>query len=116
MFAGFGSRTQFKQLFTMNFITFLCVPFLILFFGLCGIFLNRKNVLLVLMSVELILLSVNFTFLVSSNYLDDFFGQIFAVFILTVAAAESSVGLSILVVYYRVKGTLSPDFVRFLKG
>jgi NADH-quinone oxidoreductase subunit K len=100
----------------MNFITFLFVPFFILFFGLCGVFLNRKNVLLVLMAIELILLSVNFTFLVSANYLDDFFGQIFAVFILAVASAESAIGLAILVVYYRVKGTLSPEFICLLKG
>jgi NADH-quinone oxidoreductase subunit K len=100
----------------MNFITLLLVPFFVLFFGLCGVFMNRKNVLLVLMAIELILLSVNFTFLVSSSYLDDFFGQIFAIFILTVASAESAVGLAILVVYYRVKSTLSPDFIRSLKG
>jgi NADH-quinone oxidoreductase subunit K len=100
----------------MNFITFLATSLFIFFFGLCGVFLNRKNILLVLMAVELILLSINFTFLVSSNYLDDRFGQIFAVFILTVASAESAVGLAILVVYYRVKGTLSPDFLSLLKG
>ena len=94
----------------------MCVPLSIFFFGLCGIFLNRKNVLLVLMAVELILLSVNFGFLVSSNYLDDFLGQVFAIFILTVASAESAVGLAILVVYYRLKGTLSPDFILLLKG
>ena len=94
----------------------MCVPLSIFFFGLCGIFLNRKNVLLVLMAVELILLSVNFGFLVSSSYLDDFLGQVFAIFILTVASAESAVGLAILVVYYRLKGTLSPDFILLLKG
>jgi NADH-quinone oxidoreductase subunit K len=100
----------------MNYITFITVPFFIFFFGFCGVFLNRKNILLVLLSIELILLSVNFTFLVSSNYLDDRFGQIFAVFVLTVAAAESATGLAILVVYYRVKGTLSPYFITLLKG
>ena len=94
----------------------MCVPIFIFFLGLCGIFINRKNVLLVLMAIELILLSANFGFLVSSNYLDDFLGQVFAVFILTVASAESAVGLAILVVYYRLKGTLSPDFIVLLKG
>jgi NADH-quinone oxidoreductase subunit K len=100
----------------MNFVVFLFVPTLVFFFGLCGIFLNRKNILLVLMSVELLLLSTNFNFLVVSSYLDDRLGQIFSIFILTVAAAESSVGLAILVVYYRFKGTVSVDFINFLKG
>jgi NADH-quinone oxidoreductase subunit K len=100
----------------MGFITFLFVPILVFFIGLCGIFSNRKNVLLVLMSVELMLLSINFNFLVLSSYLDDRFGQVFSIFILAVAASESSLGLAILVVYYRVLGTVSVDFIRLLKG
>jgi NADH-quinone oxidoreductase subunit K len=100
----------------MGFIVFLFVSTLIFFFGLCGVFSNRKNILLVLMSIELILLSANFNFLIVSSYLDDRLGQIFSIFILTVAAAESSVGLAILVVYYRVRGTVSIDFINILKG
>jgi NADH-quinone oxidoreductase subunit K len=100
----------------MNFITFLSTPFFIFFFGLCGVFLNRKNILLILMALELVLLSLNFFFLLSSFYLDDRLGQIFAVFVLVVAASESAVGLAILVVYYRLKGTLSPSFISLLKG
>jgi NADH-quinone oxidoreductase subunit K len=100
----------------MNYVTFLSAPFFIFFFGFCGVFLNRKNILLVLLSIELILLSINFSFLVSSSYLDDRFGQIFAIFVLTVASAESAIGLAILVTYYRNKGTLSPYFISLLKG
>jgi NADH-quinone oxidoreductase subunit K len=100
----------------MGFITFVFVPILIFFIGLCGIFSNRKNVLLVLMSVELMLLSINFNFLVISGYLDDRFGQIFSIFILAVAASETSLGLAILVVYYRVRGTVSVGFINLLKG
>jgi NADH-quinone oxidoreductase subunit K len=100
----------------MNFITLFFIPFAIFFIGLFGIFLNRKNVLLIIVCIELILLAINFSFLISSYYLDDVLGQIFALFILTVAAAESSIGLAILVVYYRVKGTISIEFVNSLKG
>ena len=87
----------------MDFVTFLIVSFCLFFLGLMGIFINRKNVLLVLMSVELMLLSINFNFLITASYIDDRFGQIFAIFILTVAAAESSIGLAILVAYYRLQ-------------
>lgn len=100
----------------MDFVTFVLIPILIFFIGLCGIFLNRKNVLLVLMSVELMLLAINFNFLVTSSYLDDRVGQIFAIFVLTVAAAESSIGLAILVVYYRIRGTVAIEFINLLRG
>jgi len=86
----------------MNFLTIFMVPFCIFLVGLIGIMINRKNVLLIIVCVELILLSINFAFLLISFYLDDIFGQIFAIFILTVAAAETSIGLAIFVVYYRV--------------
>ncbi len=100
----------------MDFLTFSFVPTFTFFTGLTGIFLNRKNVILVLVSVELMLLSINFNFLVGSVYLDDRIGQIFALLVLTVAAAESSIGLAILVVYYRMKGTVSVEFVKLLQG
>ena len=100
----------------MDFVTFIIVSFCLFFLGLLGIFLNRKNVLLVLMSVELMLLSINFNFLITSSYIDDRFGQIFAVFVLTVAAAESSIGLAILVVYYRLQGTIALEQIKLLKG
>ena len=100
----------------MDLITFLIVSFSLFFLGLLGIFLNRKNVLLVLMSAELILLSVNLSFLITASYIDDRLGQVFAIFVLTVASAESSIGLAILVSYYRVQGTIALDRISFLKG
>jgi NADH:ubiquinone oxidoreductase subunit K len=86
----------------VNFLTILLVPFLIFLIGLTGILLNRKNFLLVIVCIELILLSINFSYLLISFYLDDILGQIFAIFILTVAGAETSIGLAIFIVYYRI--------------
>jgi len=83
---------------------------------LCGIMLNRKNIILMLMSIELMLLAVNFNFIIFSVFLDDIIGQIFALFILTVAAAESAIGLAILVIYYRIRGTVSIEYINLLKG
>jgi len=100
----------------MNFITLIFIPFTIFLIGLIGIFLNRKNILLIIICVELVLLAINFSFLVSSYYLDDALGQIFAIFVLTVAAAESSIGLAILVTYYRVRGSITVESVNLLKG
>jgi NADH-quinone oxidoreductase subunit K len=89
---------------------------MLFFFGLFGIFYNRKSILLVLLSVELMLLSVNFSLLALSSYVDDRFGQVLAIFVLTVAAAESAIGLSILFVYYRLQWTLSLEQITSLKG
>jgi NADH-quinone oxidoreductase subunit K len=100
----------------MDFLTFSIIPIFTFFVGMSGIFLNRKNIILVLVSIELMLLSINFMFLVGSVYLDDRIGQIFALFVLTVAAAESSIGLAILVVYYRLKGTVSIGLINLLQG
>jgi NADH-quinone oxidoreductase subunit K len=77
---------------------------------------NRKNVVIVLMSVELILLSVNINFVAFSAHLNDLTGQVFALFILTVAAAEAAVGLAILVVYFRNRGDISVDHINMMKG
>ena len=77
---------------------------------------NRKNIIILLMSVELMLLSINFLLLTISSFIDDLNGQIFAFYILVVAAAESAIGLSILVAYYRVKGSISVKFINLLKG
>lgn len=84
--------------------------------GLLGIFLNRKNLIIMLMSIELILLAVNFNFIIFSIFNDDLLGQLFSLFILTVAAAESAIGLAILVAYYRVRGTISIKYINLLKG
>jgi len=84
--------------------------------GVLGIIINRKNIIILLMSIELILLSINFLLLTTSFLIDDIVGQIFAFYILVVAAAESAIGLSILVAYYRVRGTISIKFINLLKG
>lgn len=100
----------------MDFIVLIVVSFIIFLIGITGIFLNRKNVILVIMSVELMLLSVNFMLLIGSSYLDDRIGQLFVIFILTVAAAESSIGLAILVIFFRLKGTINIEFINQLRG
>jgi len=84
--------------------------------GVFGIFLNRKNVIVILMSIELILLSVNINFVAFSSFLHDLVGQVFALFILTVAAAEAAIGLAILVVYFRNRGTIAVEDVNLMKG
>lgn len=84
--------------------------------GMLGIFITRKNIIIILMCIELMLLAVNMNFIVYSIYLDDLLGQIFALFVLTVAAAESAIGLAILVVYYRLNGTIMTLFINSLKG
>jgi NADH-quinone oxidoreductase subunit K len=84
--------------------------------GMLGIFITRKNIIIILMSIELMLLAINVNFICYSVYLDDLVGQVFALFVLTVAAAESAVGLALLVAYYRVKGTVATLFINTLKG
>jgi NADH-quinone oxidoreductase subunit K len=90
--------------------------FLLFLVGMLGIFTTRKNIIIILMSVELMLLAINVNFVVYSVYLDDLYGQVFALFVLTVAAAESAIGLALLVAYYRVKGTVATLFINNLKG
>lgn len=97
----------------VKYLSFSMILFLV---GIWGIFLNRKNILIMLMSIELMLLAVNLNFLVFSVQLDDMMGQIFALFVLTVAAAESAIGLAILVITFRVRGTISVEFLHSLKG
>nr|BBQ05337.1 NADH dehydrogenase subunit 4L [Hemiarma marina] len=84
--------------------------------GLSGMAFNRKNVLILLMSIELMLLAINFHWIGFSFALDDAMGQVFALLILTVAAAESAIGLGILVIYYRVRGTIAMDWIHLLRG
>jgi NADH:ubiquinone oxidoreductase subunit K len=100
----------------MDQVQFLAVSIILFLLGIWGIFLNRKNIIIMLMSIELMLLAVNLNFVLFSVYLDDLVGQIFALLILTVAAAESAIGLAILVVYYRVRGTIAVEFINLIKG
>ena len=100
----------------MNPIHYLGFSSSLFLLGIWGIFLNRKNIIVMLMSIELMLLAVNCNFLVFSMYIDDVLGQVFSLFILTVAAAETSIGLSILILYYRVQGSVAIEFLNILKG
>ncbi|MBX7076462.1 MAG: NADH-quinone oxidoreductase subunit NuoK [Methanobacteriaceae archaeon] len=102
----------------MNFeITkYLIISISVFLIGILGIFLIKKNIIIILMSIELMLLAININFVIFSVYLDDITGQVFALFILTVAAAESAIGLAILVVYYRIKGIISINFINSIKG
>ena len=95
---------------------YLVVAALLFTIGICGIILNRKNIIVILMSVELILLSVNINLVAFSSYLGDLTGQIFALFILTVAAAEAAIGLAILVTYFRNRGSINVEDIHMMKG
>ena len=101
---------------SINLVKYLTVAMILFLIGLTGIVLNRKNIIIMLMSIELMLLAVNLNFVIFSVYLDDIMGQLFALLVLTVAAAESAIGLAILVVYYRVRGTISVENIRLLRG
>ena len=95
---------------------YLILGVVIFSIGIIGIFLNRKNVIVILMSIELILLAVNINLVSFSIFINDLTGQVFAMFILTVAAAEAAIGLAIIVVYYRNKGTIRIEEINSLKG
>ena len=95
---------------------YLTLAAIIFTIGIVGIFLNRKNVIIILMSIELILLAVNINLVSFSIYLQNLIGQVFAMFILTVAAAETAVGLAIIVIYYKNKGSIDVEQISSLKG
>jgi NADH-quinone oxidoreductase subunit K len=95
---------------------FLTVSAVLFVMGVLGIFINRKNVIIILMAIELILLAVNINLVAFSAYLGDLVGQIFAMFVLTVAAGESAIGLAILVIYFRGRGTIAVDDINRMKG
>jgi NADH-quinone oxidoreductase subunit K len=95
---------------------YLTVAAILFALGIFGIFLNRRNVIIILMSIELILLAVNLNFVTFSTFLHDIVGQLFAMFVLTVAAAEAAIGLAILVVYFRNRGTIAVEDINQMKG
>jgi NADH-quinone oxidoreductase subunit K len=101
---------------TLSLVHFLIVGAVLFTLGVAGIILNRKNIIVILMSVELILLSVNLNLVAFSSYLGDLTGQVFALFILTVAAAEAAIGLAILVTYYRIRGSIAVEDIHSMKG
>tara|TARA_Y100000768_G_scaffold334262_1_gene274912 strand:+ start:152 stop:448 length:297 start_codon:yes stop_codon:yes gene_type:complete len=95
---------------------YLILSSLLFSISLAGIFLNRKNIIIMLMSLELMFLSINFNFIIFGNYLNDIVGQVFVFFILTVVAAESAIGLAIIVVLFRNKNSIDVEDIRRLKG
>lgn len=95
---------------------YLGLGILLFVIGVSGIFLNRKNIITILMSIELILLSVNINLVAFSSHLNDLVGQVFSIMILTVAAAEAAIGLAILVVYYRNRGSINVEDINMMKG
>jgi len=95
---------------------YLTVAAILFTLGIFGIFLNRKNVIIILMSVELMLLAVNINLIAFSVELGDLVGQVFAMFVLTVAAAEAAIGLAILVVYFRNRGSIAVEDINMMKG
>ncbi len=95
---------------------YVTVSAILFVLGVMGIFINRKNVIVILMSVELILLAVNINLVGFSAFMNDLVGQIFAMFVLTVAAAEAAIGLAILVIYFRNRGTIAVDDATQMKG
>ena len=95
---------------------YLIVAGLLLVIGIFGIFMNRKNIIVILMSIELILLAVNINLVAFSTFIGDIVGQVFALLVLTVAAAETAIGLAVLVVYFRNRGTIEVEDVNMMKG
>ncbi|RJF84935.1 NADH-quinone oxidoreductase subunit NuoK [Azospirillum cavernae] len=95
---------------------YLTVSAIVFTLGVLGIFLNRKNVIVILMSIEMMLLAVNLNLVAFSTHLHDLVGQIFAMIILTVAAAEAAIGLAILVVYFRNRGSIRVEDINMMKG
>lgn len=101
---------------TISLTHFLTLGAILFTLGVCGIFINRKSIITILMSIELMLLSVNINFVAFSVHLGDLVGQVFTLIILTVAAAEAAIGLAILVVFYRNKGTIDVEAVSDMRG
>ena len=97
-------------------IHYLVVAAILFTMGVLGIFMNRKNLIVILMAIELILLAVNLNLVAFSAYLQDLVGQVFAMFVLAVAAGESAIGLAIMVIYFRGRGTIAVDDVNRMKG
>ena len=101
---------------TTNINYILNITILLFLIGSLGLVLNRKNVLITIMSIEIMLLSVNLNFIIFSIYLDDIVGYIFVLFILTIAATESAIGLAILSIYYKLKQTIQMDIIKTIKS
>ena len=103
-------------MFEIGLAHYLTVAAILFTLGIFGIFLNRKNVIIIMMSIELMLLAVNINLVAFSTHLQDLVGQLFALFVLTVAAAEAAIGLAILVVYFRNRGSIAVEDINLMKG
>ena len=95
---------------------YLTLSFILFIIGILGIIINRKNIIILLMSIELMLLSVNINLVAFSSFMNDLVGQVFTLFVLTVAAAEAAIGLAILVSFFRNRGTIAVEDVNVMKG
>lgn len=104
------------EIFEIGILHYLILSSLVFVIGICGIFLNRKNIIIILISIELMLLAVNINMVSFSVHLKDLMGQIFTIFTLTVAAAEAAIGLAILVIFYRKKSSIAVDDISNLGG
>ncbi len=107
---------EYEQLLNIGMAHYLTVSAILFVLGVFGIFLNKRNMIVILMSIELILLSVVINMVTFSSYLQDLTGQVFAMFILTVAAAEAAIGLAILITFFRNKGSIAVEDIRAMKG
>ena len=103
-------------MFEIGLAHYLSVAAILFTMGIMGIFLNRKNIIVILMSVELILLAVNINLVAFSTHLGDLIGQVFSIFVLTVAAAEAAIGLAILVIFFRNRGSIAVEDINAMKG
>ena len=112
MYPNFGNI--YMIILNINYILNIIITLFLI--GALGLVLNRKNILITLMSIELMLLAINLNFVIFSIYLDDITGYVFVLFILTIAAAESAIGLAILTIYYRLKNTIQIDKIKKVKG
>jgi NADH-quinone oxidoreductase subunit K len=101
---------------SVGILHYLILAAIIFAIGICGIIINRKNLIIILMSIELMLLAVNLNFVAFSSHLQDYLGQIATLFILTIAAAEAAIGLAIVVVYYRNRGSIAVEDINQMKG
>jgi len=101
---------------SLSLVQYLTTSMILFIIGIGGIYLHRKNILIMIMSVELMLLAVNLNWILFSVFLDDIVGQIMSFFVLTVAAAESAIGLGILVIYYRVRNTIDVEYISLLRN
>lgn len=101
---------------SVSLLYFLFISCYIYIIGLLGMFLLKRNLIIILMCLELVFLAVNFNFIIFSVYLDDIIGQVFTLLVLTVAAGESAIGLAILVLYYRKRGVISINLLNYIKG